>query len=83
MNLEQSKVWTIDEGACGWNVATGDVDDDVVMEIVTVGCTYFSNLCDPDMRIWSLSTANVNPGVLYIAVGGAVLVAVIVGGYLQ
>ena len=40
MNLEQSKVWTIDEGACGWNVATGDVDDDGVMEIVTVGCTY-------------------------------------------
>ena len=31
------------------------------------------------MRIWSLSTANANPDVLYIAVGGAVLAAVIVG----
>jgi hypothetical protein len=79
LNMKQSKEWTIDEGACGWNVATGDVDNDGVMEIVTVGCTYFSNLCDPDMRIWSLPTANANPAVLYIAVVGSALAAVIVG----
>ncbi len=54
LTLENSKDWTIDEGACAWNLATGDIDKDDVVEIVTLGCTYFSNLCDPDMRIWSI-----------------------------
>ena len=59
LNLEQNKVWTIDEGACGWNVATGDVDSDGVVEIVTVGCTFLIyvtricvfGLCQPRMQI--------------------------------
>lgn len=46
--------WSIDDGACAWNVATGDVDRDGVTEIVTVGCIALGTLCDPDMRIWSL-----------------------------
>ncbi len=58
LTLESAKDWTIDEGGCAWNVATGDIDIDGTTEIVTVGCTYFSTLCDPDMRIWSLSTSS-------------------------
>jgi hypothetical protein len=55
LKLEQSQDWTIGEGVCAWNVATGDVDKDGTVEIVTVGCMYVSNMCDPDMRIWSIA----------------------------
>jgi hypothetical protein len=55
LTLEQSQDWTIGEGVCAWNVATGDVDKDGTVEIITVGCMYISNMCDPDMRIWSIS----------------------------
>jgi len=54
LTLEKSKDWTIDEGACAWNLATGDLDRDGKVEIITLGCTYFSSLCDPDMRVWSI-----------------------------
>jgi hypothetical protein len=53
--LKISKDWDIGEGVTAWNVATGDVDNDNTTEIVTVGCMYISNLCDPDLRIWSIS----------------------------
>ena len=52
--LNASKDWTFDEGACAWNVANGDIDNDGVTEIITVGCTALNDQCDPDMRIWSL-----------------------------
>ena len=52
--LIEGKDWTFDEGACAWNVGTGDVDNDGVVEIITVGCTALESNCDPDMRIWSL-----------------------------
>jgi hypothetical protein len=55
LTLKQSQDWTIGEGVCAWNVATGDLDKDGTVEIVTVGCMYASNLCDPDMRIWSIT----------------------------
>jgi hypothetical protein len=55
LKLEQCMDWTIGEGVCAWNVATGDVDKDGTVEIVTVGCMYVSNMCDPDMRIWSIA----------------------------
>lgn len=55
LTLKQSNDWYIDEGATAWNVATGDVDRDGTVEIVTVGCTSIGAMCDPDMRIWSVA----------------------------
>jgi hypothetical protein len=73
LTLENGKDWTIDEGACAWNLATGDVDKDGTVEIVTLGCTYFSNLCDPDMRVWSTSSQKSFP-IAYLALGAAVVI---------
>ena len=53
--LKTGKDWVIGEGVTGWNIGTGDVDSDGVTEIVTVGCMYESALCDPDLRVWSVS----------------------------
>jgi hypothetical protein len=74
-DLVQSKDWTVDEGACAWSVASGDVDSDGRVEVVTVGCTYFSDLCDPDMRIWSLTLADYQPNEL-LMVGAVVFLIV-------
>ncbi|MEJ2281532.1 MAG: hypothetical protein P8X97_06440 [Candidatus Bathyarchaeota archaeon] len=52
--LELSKDWTIGEGVVAWNLGTGDIDDDGIVEIITVGCMGESGLCDPDLRIWSI-----------------------------
>ena len=65
--LEQSVEWTFDDGACAWNVGNGDVDKDGVLEIITVGCTALGSLCDPDMRIWSISNASAPPNSIIIA----------------
>jgi hypothetical protein len=70
LSLEQSKDWVVGEGVCAWNVAAGDIDNDGVAEIVTVGCMHESKLCDPDMRIWSLqSTSWSTPWVSVLGVG--------------
>jgi hypothetical protein len=53
--IKQSVDWTVGEGVCAWNVASGDVDKDGTVEILTVGCMFVENLCDPDMRIWSIA----------------------------
>jgi hypothetical protein len=53
--LNYGEDWQVGEGVVVWNVATGDVDEDGTVEIVTVGCMYISALCDPDLRIWSIS----------------------------
>ncbi len=53
--LKQQEDWQIGEGVAAWNVGTGDVDQDGVVEIVTVGCMYIQTLCDPDLRIWSIA----------------------------
>ena len=66
--LEESKNWTFDEGACAWNVGVGDVDNDGVMEIITVGCSALKGQCDPDMRIWSLPKQQANPNYLPYAI---------------
>lgn len=55
LTLEQSQEYTIGDGVCAWNVGTGDLDSDSAVEIVTVGCMGVNNLCDPDMRIWSIT----------------------------
>jgi len=78
LTLKYSRDWTFDEGACAWNLATGDVDKDGQVEIVTLGCTYFSNLCDPDMRIWSIQSSADFP-VLYVAVAVAFITVIVVG----
>jgi hypothetical protein len=48
------------------------VDGDGVTEIVTVGCMTISNLCDPDLRIWSIRNAPSFPAVYVVA---AVIIA--------
>ncbi len=53
--VEHSQDWTIGEGVCAWNVASGDIDKDGTTEIVTVGCMYIANMCDPDLRIWAIA----------------------------
>jgi hypothetical protein len=56
LTLKQSKDWIVGEGVSAWNVGTGDVDNDGIVEIVTVGCmqTIILADCDPDLRIWSI-----------------------------
>ena len=58
LTLKQSKDWIVGEAVSAWNVGTGDVDNDGVVEIVTVGCMQTINLrdCDPDLRIWSITS---------------------------
>jgi hypothetical protein len=58
LTLELKSDWMVGEGVCAWNDGTGDVDNDGVVEIVTVGCMYVGTLCDPDLRIWSLPAAS-------------------------
>ncbi len=72
ISLVESRDWTFDEGACAWNVGSGDVDNDGIVEMVTVGCTALKGNCDPDMRIWSLP---VNPSYLPYVIGGTVVLA--------
>jgi len=55
LTLKKQEDWQIGEGVIAWNVGTGDVNDDGTVEIVTVGCMYVSTLCDPDLRIWSIT----------------------------
>jgi hypothetical protein len=76
--LEQSSEWTFDEGACAWNVGIGDVDEDGVLEIITVGCTALGSLCDPDMRIWSIPNVSTTQNhLLYALAAGALVMAAI------
>ncbi|HJW30824.1 MAG TPA: VCBS repeat-containing protein, partial [Saprospiraceae bacterium] len=49
LSLIESKDWTFDEGSCAWNIGNGDVDNDGVVEMITVGCTALRTMCDPDM----------------------------------
>jgi hypothetical protein len=72
--LEQSIEWTFDEGSCAWNVGNGDVDNDGVLEIITVGCTALGSLCDPDMRIWSISNVSTPPNFIVAALVAGVFI---------
>jgi len=74
--LQQSGEWTFDDGACAWNVGNGDVDKDGVLEIITVGCTALGSLCDPDMRIWSITNVRATPNYLPYALAAGVLVII-------
>jgi hypothetical protein len=79
LTLKQSKDWIVGEAVSAWNVGTGDVDNDGVVEIVTVGCMQTGNLCDPDLRIWSLPETSALPAsfpYLPVAVVGAAATAI-------
>jgi hypothetical protein len=81
MTLKQSEDWVIGDAVSAWNVGTGDVDNDGIVEIVTVGCMETGELCDPDLRIWSLSTATAPPApfpYFLVAVAGAAAAAIVV-----
>jgi hypothetical protein len=82
LTLKQSKDWIVGEAVSAWNVGTGDVDNDGVVEIVTVGCMQIENShdCDPDLRIWSLPTASApDASFPYLVAVGGVATAAIVG----
>ena len=44
---------------------------------VTVGCMYISNLCDPDLRIWSISQV-ANPFPFPLITGLVIVVASVI-----
>jgi hypothetical protein len=73
LKLTQKMDWVSGDGSCAWNVGTGDMDKDGVVEIVTVGCISVGNLCDPDMRVWSVAPLPVHVEFLLavVAVAGA------------
>ena len=81
LTLKQSKDWIVGEAVSAWNVGTGDVDNDGVVEIVTVGCMQTVDLrdCDPDLRIWSVpSASSASFPYLSIVVVGAAAAAIVV-----
>lgn len=78
--LKHSADWQVGEGVVAWNVATGDVDKDGTVEMVTVGCMYVSTLCDPDLRIWSIAKEpSTLPYPLLTAVGIVIATVLIIG----
>lgn len=79
LKLKQNADWQTGEGVCAWNVGTGDVDNDGKVEIVTVGCMYISDLCDPDLRIWSISKESYTlpPFFIVLLVLSVIIVSVI------
>jgi len=80
LTLKQNKDWTIGDGVVAWNVATGDVDEDGTVEIVTVGCMGVSGLCDPDLRIWSIARESASlPYPLLAALGIVVAMVLVIG----
>ena len=82
LTLKQSEDWQVGEGVVAWNVATGDVDKDGTVEIVTVGCMYVSALCDPDLRIWSIAGESASMSYPLLAALGIVAAIVIVLAFL-
>ena len=78
LTLKQNVDWQTGEGVLAWNVATGDVDDDGTVEILTVGCMYISALCDPDLRIWSIARVSASLPYSILATLGVVVVIALV-----
>jgi hypothetical protein len=78
LTLEQSRDWIVETSVSAWNVGSGDLDNDGVVEMVTVGCMQTIDLldCDPDMRLWSLSSTSSATPFLPIA---AIAMAAVVG----
>jgi hypothetical protein len=77
LTLKHSLDWTIGEGFDAWNVGTGDLDNDGTVEIVSIGCMSISQLCDPDMRIWSIKNVAADPLFLVFVVAGIIAAIVL------
>jgi hypothetical protein len=58
LTLKESEDWTLAEGVSVWNVGTADLKNDGKVEIVSCGCISFNRLCDPDMRIWTITQSS-------------------------
>jgi hypothetical protein len=56
------------------------LDKDGTVEIVTVGCISVENLCDPDMRVWSMVPLTMHFE-LMLAVVALAAVGVLSGAY--
>jgi hypothetical protein len=82
LTLKQNKDWTIGDGVVAWNVATGDVDEDDTVEIVTVGCMGMSGLCDPDLRIWSIARETASLPYPLLATLGIIVAMLLIIGFL-
>ena len=81
--LKNSQDWCSEEGACAWNVDTGDVDKDGVTEIITVGCTFVGIECYGHLRILSISREPTPPPYgLYMTVAAIAIVMTLAGAYL-
>jgi len=81
LTLKLSEDWMEGESVSAWNVGSGDVDNDGVVEILTVGCTQIGNLldCDPNLRVWSIeSEASAYFADPALAVIGLILVVLVV-----
>jgi hypothetical protein len=76
LSLIETYDLTFDEGVCAWNVGCGDVDQDGVVEMITVGCSALLGDCDLDMRIWSLAV-EANAASSYLP--AAVVVLIVAG----
>jgi hypothetical protein len=73
LTLKENKEWTLEDGACAWNVVAIDIDKEGDPEIVTVGCIGIDNLCDPNMRIWEApQTSNNSSYMIFLFVGVAI-----------
>jgi hypothetical protein len=64
LTLKIDKVWTLEDGACAWNVAAFNLGS--VPQIVTVGCVGVGGLCDPNMRIWEFAQSNYNLNIIIV-----------------
>jgi hypothetical protein len=80
LEFAQNLDWVSGEGSCAWNVGTGDLDNDGMVEIVTVGCISVENLCDPDMRVWSVAPLPMH-GELLLAVVAVAAAGLLSGTY--
>ena len=83
LTLKQSKDWIVGEAVSAWSVGTGDVDNDGVVEIVTIGCMQIIDLrdCDPDLRIWSIpSVSSASFPYLVLAIVSVMVAVVVVIG---
>ena len=78
ITLKQSKDWIIGDAVSAWNVGTGDLNNNGINEIVTVGCMETGNLCDPDLRIWSLPLASQPISYISLVVFGAAITTIAV-----
>lgn len=83
LTLKQSEDWMVGEAASARNVGTGDLNNDGLVEIITVGCIQpvDSRDCDPNLRIWSVpSVESTFPPYLILAIAVITVTAIGVSG---